>query len=235
MSPIEELKRELPNIEKILGYSFHDKNLLILSFVHRSFVNENKKLIDEHNERLEFLGDAVLGCIVSDFLYALLPEETEGKLSTLRSELIDSSSCCEYLQDLGLEKYIQLGKGEQVTSRGRKNILADVFEAIIAAIFLDGGHKKAKDFIFKHFEGKFKKRVEEPSHNYKAELQDFFQKNYQTAPVYQTLKETGPQHQKLFHVAVFLNEKEMGKGSGLSKKEAQQMAAKNALNNLEDI
>ena len=235
MSPIEELKRELPNIEKILGYSFQEKSLIVLSFVHRSFVNENRKIINDHNERLEFLGDAILGCAISDFLYNFLPHETEGKLSTLRSELVDSHSCCEYLKDLDLEKYILLGKGEQITSRGRKNILADIFEAIIAAIYLDGGYQKAKDFILKHFESKFKKRIKAPSRNYKAELQDYFQKTYQTAPIYQTLKETGPQHQKIFHVAVFLNEKEMGIGQGLSKKEAQQLAAKNALNKFEDI
>jgi ribonuclease-3 len=233
MNPIEELRKHLPEIEEKIGYSFANSDLLVLAFVHRSFVNEHRDLIQQNNERLEFLGDSVLGLATSDFLYHRLPAFPEGQLSQIRSCLVDAPSCARYLQKLGLPDFILLGRGEKMSEgKAKVSILADVFEAIVGAVYLDGGLGIAKSFLLCHFEAEMEGVIGTPSRNYKAELQDHSQKKYQKAPVYKIVQETGPDHAKVFHVMVYVDEKEAGIGVGDSKKQAEQRAAFEALSKI---
>lgn len=235
MKSLDQLIKHLPEIEASLGYTFKQKNLILLAFTHRSFTNESRTTHD-HNERLEFLGDSVLGLLISDYLYLTLCSTPEGDLSYLRSRLVEAKSCVTYFQKLNLEKYILLGKGEQVNAgRGRDTVLADLFEAIIGAIYLDGGLEEAKDFLFKNFSPEIEAILETPVQNWKALLQDFCQKKYQHTPTYEVLDEAGPDHSKIFKVAVIVNREQAGLGEGASKKEAQQSAAKDALHKLERL
>ena len=229
MNQMEQLIQQISFIEKHLGYSFKDRSHLMLAFVHRSFINENRD-VRQHNERLEFLGDAVLGTLISDYLYHTLPDTPEGQLSYLRSRLVEASSCVHYMQSLNVSSYLLLGKGERMNDgRGRDSILADLFEAIIGAIYLDGGLEAARQFLFKNFSNQIEAILKTPLSNWKALLQDYCQKTFQQTPTYQVLQETGPDHSKVFQMSVWINQQELGKGTGASKKEAQQAAAANAL------
>lgn len=233
MNSVEELLAHVPLIEDKLHYTFRDKLLLMLSFVHRSFFNEHRDLVEQHNERLEFLGDSVLGLIISDYLYAHLPLETEGFLSHLRSHIVEASSCAQMLNHLSIAQYVLLGKGERMNDgRGRETILADLFEALIGAIYLDGGMDAAKIFFFMHFSELIEEHLKKPLRNWKAELQDYSQKKHQKPPVYKILKESGPDHSKIFHVVACIDEVDIGEGTGSSKKEAEQAAAEDALRKL---
>lgn len=229
MNQIEHLISHASAIEAKIGYRFHDKSLLALAFIHRSFVNENRA-INQHNERLEFLGDAVLGMLISDYLYTQLPTTPEGDLSYLRSRLVEASSCMMYIQNLSVDSYLLLGKGEKMNDgKGRDSILADLFEAIIGAIYLDGGIEPARQFLFKNFTRQIEYILKTPLSNWKAILQDYCQKTYQQTPVYLVLQESGPDHSKIFQVSVLINQRELGRGTGASKKEAQQAAAADAV------
>ena len=230
MNPYQQLQSRLESIEEKLGLIFDNKEFLILAFIHRSFINEYRERQLHHNERLEFLGDSVLGLVVADFLYHRLPDHPEGVLSQLRSKLVDANSCAQYLQKLQLAEFILLGKGETMTEgRTKISILADTFEALLGAIYLDGGLGVTKSFLLCHFESEFEATIGSPPRNYKAELQDLSQKQFQKAPIYKVVNETGPDHSKIFHVMVFINDQEAGIGTGASKKEAEQRAAFDAL------
>jgi ribonuclease-3 len=219
----------MEKIEKLLNYNFKNKQLLATAFVHRSYINENKQVV-EHNERLEFLGDSVLGLVVSDFLFRALPGTAEGELSSLRARLIEASSCNKYLLELGVESYLLLGKGERYNDgRGRETILADLFEAIVGAIYLDGGFEAAHKFILSHFSKKMDSIAEEPTSNWKALLQDHCQRQFQEPPTYVVLSESGPDHSKTFVISVQIEGDELGQGTGSSKKTAQQAAAQDAV------
>lgn len=232
-NPVDILFIKINLIEELIGYHFKDKNLLILTFVHRSFYNEHRDLVQEHNERLEFLGDSVLGLIISDYLYTHLPHTPEGELSHLRSYLVEAGACASYVQKAHLAEFVLLGKGERMNDgRGRDTILADLFEALVGAIYLDGGLEEARRFFLNHFLDEIKNALTEPLRNWKAELQDYSQKKYQKPPVYKVIKESGPDHSKIFHVIAFIDEKEVGEGNGSSKKQAEQAAAQDALNKL---
>lgn len=234
MKPLEELKKRIDLIEDRLGVVFENKDLLVLSLVHRSFVNEHRELVGQQNERLEFLGDSVLGLAMADALYRRLPAAPEGQLSQLRSRLVDAASCAKYLQKLGLADFILLGKGERLSIGKTKNsILADVFEAIIGAIYLDSGLATVRSFLSVHFEVEIEEAIGSPPCNYKAELQDYSQKKFQKPPLYRVVEESGPDHAKLFHVVVSLGDRDVGKGTGASKKEAEQMAAEEALRRID--
>jgi ribonuclease III len=233
MNPIEALLEKVPEIEEQLKYSFQDKQLLVLPFVHRSFFNEHRDLTPQHNERLEFLGDSVLGLIISEYLYRNLPSEAEGVLSHIRSHIVESGNCAQMLSQLEIGKYMLLGKGERMNDgRGRETILADLFEALIGAIYLDGGMESVKGFFFSHFSEKIAEHLEKPQRNWKAELQDYSQKKHQKPPMYKISKESGPDHSKIFHVVAFIEESEVGQGTGASKKEGEQAAAQDALRKL---
>lgn len=230
---VEMLEQKKEEIEKRLGYVFKDKTLLFTAFVHSSFFNERRDLVKEHNERLEFLGDAVLGLIISDFLYNFFPTHPEGELSHFRAQVVDASACAHYIQKLGLEEFILLGRGEQLNEgRGRETILADLFEALIGAIYLDGGLEPASQFFARNFQSDLEASLKTPLRNWKAELQDYAQKRYQKPPVYKVVAESGPDHNKSFEVAALVGDEIVGKGNGASKKEAEQAAAEDAMKKL---
>jgi ribonuclease-3 len=228
--PMKNLRASLAEIEEILGYTFENKEFLVLSFIHRSFINEYRREPLQHNERLEFLGDSVLGLVVAGYLYHRLPAHPEGELSQLRSRLVDANACARYLLGLELQEHILLGKGEKMSEgRSKPSILADTFEALLGAIYLDGGIGAVKRFLLLHFEKDFEAAIGTRGRNYKAELQDISQKQHQKAPVYKVIEEEGPDHAKIFHVMVYVGESEAGIGVGVSKKEAEQKAAFDAL------
>lgn len=225
MNTIEKLLTHIPEIETVIGYKFQNKSLLIKAFTHRSFINEQRESL-KHNERLEFLGDSILGLLISDYLFRHLPNTPEGELSSLRSRLVEGTACMGYMQKIGIGKYLLLGKGERLNDgRGRDSILADLFEAIIGAIYLDGGIEAARSFILKNIASEIEDTIHMPASNWKALLQECSQKTFQKAPLYQLIDETGPDHSKVFCIAVIINGKEYGRGNGASKKEAQQAAA----------
>ncbi len=221
-------------IEEKLGYAFSDKHLLRLAFVHRSYFNEHRGQVEGHNERLEFLGDAVLGLIVSCYLYKNLPSQTEGHLSHLRSHAVGADACVSYTRVLGLEAFLLLGKGESENlGRGRQRILADLFEAVIGAIFLDGTLEAAQTFFLGHFSTYLDEAMENPLRNWKADLQDYAQKKVCSPPNYTVIEESGPPHKRIFTIAVQIENREVGRGEGPSKKEAEQNAAEDALRAIE--
>ncbi|MDP1881026.1 MAG: ribonuclease III [Parachlamydiaceae bacterium] len=239
MKQLDYLIEHISSIEKKLGYTFKDRSHLTLAFVHRSFINENK-MIDHHNERLEFLGDSILGMIISDYLYHLFPNTPEGDLSYLRSRLVEAASCVEYIKSLDIASFVLLGKGEKMNDgRGRDSLLADLFEAIIGAIYLDGGLPAAKKFLFSNFQKQIDLTLKTPLKNWKALLQDICQKKFQQTPYYNLINMTGPDHSKSFEISVVIRDGEIenviGKGIGLSKKEAQQSAAEDALKKLNQL
>lgn len=232
MTTLEYLQKHIPEIELLLGYTFKDSGLLTLAFIHRSFINENRQ-ITQHNERLEFLGDSVLGLLVADYLYSCLPNTPEGELSYLRSRLVEASSCMSYVLDLKISRFLLLGKGERMNDgRGRESILADLFEAVIGAVFLDGGLEAVRCLLFSKLKEPIEAILKMPIKNWKAILQDYCQKKYQHPPEYKLVSEAGPDHSKHFEIAVEMNGQLAGCGRGASKKEAQQAAAKDALDNL---
>lgn len=225
MDSFVRLTESIPEIEKRIGYSFKDKSLLFLAFVHCSYTNEDKR-VTGHNQRLEFLGDSVLGLLIADDLFHNLPDTDEGTLSRLRSYLVEASTCVEFAKKLNVFEFILLGKGERFNEgRGRDSILADLFEAIIGAIYLDGGIQAAKHFLHSHFRVEIDRIRSSPLKNWKALLQDYCQKEFRCTPTYEIKSESGPDHNKRFEIAVFLESKELGTGEGSSKKEAQQAAA----------
>ena len=212
------------DFEKNIGYGFKNKDYLKLALTHSSFANESKNATS-YNERLEFLGDAVLQLIVSEKLYKENPTMPEGKMSKQRAALVCEDALAGYSKDIALGDFIQLGKGEETTGgRTRPSILADAFEAVIGAIFLDGGMEKAKPFVLR-----FVDVAHLSLQDYKTMLQEIIQKNPGERLSYVIKDETGPDHDKSFVVEVKLNSNIIGTGLGKSKKQAEQAAAKEAL------
>lgn len=209
-----------------LGFEFNDINLLVTALTHRSYVNEHKK-VHEHNERLEFLGDAVLELVSSDFLYRNY-SESEGIMTALRAALVRTESIGEAGKELGYEPLVRLSKGEQNGSeRAHDVILADCFEAVIGAIYLDQGYDMARDFIEKHILVKIDTVLEEGSwRDPKSYVQELAQKIDGITPIYKTLKEDGPDHDKTFTIGVYVGDELKGVGTGHSKQEAQTEAAR---------
>ena len=212
--------------EEKLGFRFNDVNLLIIALTHRSYVNEHKSA-HEHNERLEFLGDAVLELVSSDFLFRNY-DYPEGVMTALRAALVRTESIGDAGKELGYEPLVRLSKGEKHGSeRAHDVILADCFEAVIGAIYLDQGYEKAKEFISKHMLVKIDAILEEGSwRDPKSYVQELAQKIDGMTPVYRTLKEEGPDHDKKFTVGVYVGDSLKGTGIGHSKQEAQTEAAR---------
>lgn len=211
-------------LEKTIGYTFHNESLLELALTHSSYANEVKRA-GHHNERLEFLGDSVLSLVVSDHLYEHHKHQAEGKLSKTRAGLVCEGALYGYSQKIELGQYLFLGKGEEQNGgRERPSVCSDAFEALIAAIYLDGGYAPARDFILP-----FVKQELTSLADYKTELQEVVQQNPGERLRYVITAETGPDHDKWFEVEVHLNSNVIGKGAGRSKKLAEQQAAKEAL------
>lgn len=221
-------------VEEKLRVVFNDKKLLAQAFVHRSYWNEHSSDGAGHNERFEFLGDSVLGLLIADYLFKQHPHLDEGSLSSLRSQMVDAPACASYVQKLEIAPFLLLGKGEQMNQgKGRESILADLFEAVVGALYLDQGLDAVYTFFFSHFKDEIEQMVRSPLRNWKAELQDYAQKKHQQTPLYQVDVESGPPHLRQFRISVWFNDQKMGEGEGSSKKEGQVEAAKDALLTLE--
>ncbi|HBB20244.1 MAG: ribonuclease III [Ruminococcus sp.] len=219
----------IDRFEQIIGYSFKDKSLLEQALSHSSYANE-KKNAGGSNERLEFLGDSVLSIVVSDYLYKHFTQVAEGELTKLRASLVCEKSLHVFAQQIHLGDFLRLGKGEENTGgRERPSILADAFEAVIAAIYLDGGMEPASKHILRFMPEDIEHGKKPVYSDYKTVLQEIVQKNPEEKVEYVLIGEEGPDHNKRFVVEVRLNSQVIGKGKGRSKKEAEQLAAKEAL------
>lgn len=225
---ITDLELRIPHIESQLGCTFKNRQLLIDAFIHPSYANENKSLQD--NQRLEFLGDGVLGLIVAEYLYQKFPDQPEGFLSNMRSMIVDSSRCSQFLTKLEVGQFLLIGRGERINiARGKERMMADLFEAIIGAIYLDQGLEIAKKIVLTHFVGDFEKILLLPPRNFKAELQELIQKRKKLTPTYRVASESGPDHLKRFVIIVSVEDEDLGIGEGNAKKIAEQKAAEDAL------
>lgn len=218
-------------LESKISYTFKQKQLLELALSHSSYANEHKSQGIESNERLEFLGDSVLGVICAELLYNQFRDKPEGELTKIRSSMVCEPALYNYAKAIDLGSFLMLGHGEQSSGgRNRPSILADSFEALIAAIFLDGGIESAKAFVLPFLKSAMPdKDHTEITGDYKTMLQEIAQKNPGEIIHYKVINESGPDHDKKFEVQVYLNSNVIGQGSGKSKKEAEQNAAKKAL------
>ncbi len=216
-------------LENKIGYSFKDKSLLRLALTHSSYANEKGNPAN-CNERLEFLGDSVLSIIVSEYIFANYKDCLEGDLTKLRASLVCEKSLCEFSRELGIGNHMLLGKGEEQNGgRDRSSILADAFEAVLAAIYLDAGMEEARRHVLRFVTEELKNQKVEGFRDYKTTLQEVIQRNREEQLTYVLADESGPDHNKSFTVEVRLNSNVIGKGEGRSKKQAEQMAAKQAL------
>jgi ribonuclease-3 len=220
-------------IENVLGVDFRDKELLQHALTHRSYAHEACFPPDATYERLEFLGDAVLDVVVSDYLYRNHPELNEGDLTRIRANLVNMNSLADTARELGIGDYVRLSKEERADGGGEKaSIVADALEALIGAVYLDHGLDEAGRLCLRLFE----KRLEEAvsgtlDYDFKSRLQEMVVKEKGTLPRYR-IREEGPDHRKTFHADVFITDRRMGRGSGSSKKEAEQAAAREALDRM---
>lgn len=209
-----------------IGHRFKDPTLAVQALTHSSA----KEPTLPSNERLEFFGDAILGLVVSEYLFHAFPQFEEGQLSTLKSVIVSAKTLSVRAEELGLDKVILLGRGLTEKQALPRSILCNTFESIVAALYLDAGFDAAKSFILKHLTAKIHEVIDDPlEKNYKSILQDYAQRKVAEIPQYRVLKETGPDHQKMFQVVVELDSKTHGPAWGANKKEAEQSAAKMAL------
>lgn len=205
---------------------FRNQGFLNLAFSHRSYSNECAEDID-NNEKLEFLGDSVLGLVVSDYLFRILPDKLEGDLARIKSFVVSEDSLEIIAKALKIDNYILIGKGEEYSGgRSKKALLADALEAIIGAYYLDSGFKQAKEFVLHHIVPEINKVLENKhKKDYKTLLQEYVQKNYKSYPKYSLVKKTGPDHNRIFWIEVVVKGRTYGPGQGKNKKEAEQNAA----------
>lgn len=216
-------------LENNLKYNFKNKELLRHALTHSSYANEHKNMISS-NERLEFLGDSVLSIIVSEYIYNLYPNLPEGELTKIRASLVCEESLCKFSKALNIGEFLLLGKGEALNGGSqRPSILADAFEAVLAAIYLDGGMETAKKHVLRFVKDDLINHTDSLIKDYKTVLQEIIQKNPEEKLTYVLVSETGPEHDKVFEFEVKLNSNTIGVGKGHSKKQAEQMAAKQAL------
>ena len=224
--------KDLSRLEKTIGITFKNLDLLRQSVVHRSYLNENPGFHLPHNERLEFLGDAVLEIIVTDYLYKNFPDTPEGELTNWRASLVNSKMLATVAREINLEEYLYLSKGEakDKNSKARQYILANAMEALIGAIYLDQRLKKAEKFVKNHILSKLTAILENKLYqDPKSKFQEKAQEIYRVTPHYRVLKETGPDHAKVFEVGLYLGEELISRGKGTSKQEAQVDAARKGL------
>ncbi len=218
-------------LETNIGITFKNKDLLKQAFIHRSYLNENRTVKLEHNERLEFLGDAVLELVITDYLYKKYPEKNEGDLTAYRSSLVNSNTLSDVAEKLGLNPFLLLSKGEaKDTGRARQFILANTFESLVGAIYIDQGYDSANTFIASQLFGLIEEIIEKNKYiDSKSKFQEQAQEKVGITPAYKLIKETGPDHNKIFTVGVYLREDLVVTGDGKSKQEAEQDAAEKAL------
>jgi ribonuclease-3 len=224
------------DFEKVIGYSFKNPALLLQALKHRSHIRSPQETRQHSNERLEFLGDTVLNLIITDYLFAQFPQKTEGDLTKMKSYLVSSKALVEKAYEWQLNKFILVSPSEaKMGGRSRPSILADAYEAVLGALFLDAGFEKTKILVqasFKRNIHPFLERIGDQ--NYKSTLLEYAQKNRLGLPYYRLREESGPDHQKVFTIDVMLNDKILGTGNGSSKKKAEQVAAQIAVNELKE-
>jgi len=224
---------DLDGLEQVLGVSFRDRSLLFQALVHRSYLNENPETHLLSNERLEFLGDAVLDCLSALLLYEHYPDKGEGELTMLRSALVRTETLSQLARQLNLGRYLVMGRGEEADGgRQRSSILADAFEAILGAVFLEGGLEAARDFLAPLLQRTSEELNGQPLLDQKSALQIKIQGERGITPRYRTVAEWGPDHARTFRVEVWAEEQLLGAGEGPSKQAAEQEAARIALEQL---
>lgn len=221
--------------EKHIGIRFRKLELLNLAFCHRSYANESGADIS-NNEKLEFLGDSVLGLVVSEYLYRTLTDKAEGDLARIKSFVVSEDSLAEIAKSIKVDNFILIGKGEEYSGgRSKKAILADCMEAVIGAFYLDSGFKASMSFVLKYLVPEINKVLENRhKKDYKTLLQEYVQKRYKSYPRYSLVKKTGPDHDRTFWIEVTIQGKSYGPGKGKNKKEAEQHAAGIAYNDLNE-
>lgn len=225
------LEQDLGELQKLVEVTFNDTKTLLTAITHRSYLNEHKEATWDHNERLEFLGDAVLELVVTDFLFNEYKDKPEGELTAIRAALVNTVSLSAAAEKLGVNQYLLMSKGEaKDVGRARQYILANVFEACIGAIYIDQGYEAAKTFIanrlFSKTEEIVKKRLWQDA---KSRFQELSQEYASITPTYETLSQSGPDHDRVFTIGVFLRHEKVAEGSGRSKQEAEQQAAERAI------
>jgi ribonuclease-3 len=223
--------KDIDNLEKNLGYIFKDKKLLLEALTHSSFYYENVDKTIFHNERLEFLGDSVLGFVIVEYLFLSEKKYNESVMAKIKSYLVKESVLVDVAESISLGKYLRLGKGEEATGgRTKKSILADAIEALLGAIYLDGGYKRVRKIILRLFRKEIDALMDSNRfYDFKTELQEKTQMLFGVLPEYKVIKQEGEEHEKVFTVDVFIEGKRFGRGSGKSKKEAETFAAREAL------
>tara|TARA_B100000745_G_scaffold300564_1_gene255360 strand:- start:46568 stop:47257 length:690 start_codon:yes stop_codon:yes gene_type:complete len=223
--------KDFLEFEKRVGCVFNDKQLIQTAFTHRSYVNENRDVATEHNERLEFLGDAVLELVITDFLFTKYKDRPEGELTAFRAALVNTVSISESASSLGMNDFLLLSKGEEKdTGRARQYILANTFEAFIGALYLDQGYDAARTFIAQTLFPKIDEIVERRLwQDPKSYFQEKVQEEFSVTPSYKMVKEAGPDHDKKFIAAAYINTESVAQGEGRSKQEAEQAAAQKAI------
>jgi ribonuclease III len=230
MTDLPSTRNGIDELEKAIGLSFQDKNLLALAFVHKSYINENESQ-EAHNERLEFLGDAVLELAVTDFLYRKYSDQAEGELTNWRSALVKGKNLAKVAAQLGLGEQLLLGRGEDMSGgREKEYILANTMEALIGAIYLDKGYDESNKFIMKNIVALLEDIIAKGLHiDSKSRVQEITQERLNLTPRYELITEDGPDHDKIFEMGIYFGKKLAGRGSGPSKQEAEQEAAHDAL------
>ncbi len=225
------------NFENQIGIEFSNKTLIDTVFTHRSYLNEHRSLDIENNERLEFLGDAVLELCSTEFLFKTFPGKAEGEMTNWRSALVKGESLSKEAKRLGMNDLLKTSRGEaKNTGKARDLLLANALEALIGAIYLDQGYEKAYQFIEKNVLYKLPEILEQGSYyDPKSKFQEMSQEILSITPTYEMISESGPDHAKVFIMGAYLGDKKVGEGSGASKQRAQSDAAKNALENWDDI
>ena len=226
---------EFPELENRLGYFFTDGKVLIEALTHRSFYHENPGKADAYNERLEFLGDSVLGFIIVEYLFSMDHNLTESVMAKTKSYIVKEAVLSEVASSISLGQYLRLGKGEEQTGgRTKKSLLADAFEALLGAVYVDGGYDAAKKIVLSLFSRKIHPIINSGEfHDSKTELQEKTQLLFSSIPEYRIIKQEGEEHRKIFTVEVYISGEKYGSGVGKSKKEAETRAAKEALAGLQ--
>jgi len=227
MTEPQDINTSLTKLEALVGVTFDERTHLLTAITHRSYLNEHREATQAHNERYEFLGDAVLELVVTDFLFHKYPEKPEGELTAIRAALVNTISLADAASKLDLSGFLLLSKGEEKdTGRARQYILANTFESIIGAIYLDRGYEEAKEFVARNLFDKTEtivaKRLWQDA---KSRFQELAQEHNSVTPSYDTLGQVGPDHDRVFTVGVFLGTEKIAEGKGRSKQEAEQAAA----------
>ena len=222
---------DLTKLQSLLKVQFNDTSVLLSAITHRSYLNEHREASWEHNERLEFLGDAVLELVVTDYLYIKYPEKPEGELTAVRAALVNTVSLSATSEQMGINEYLLMSKGEaKDIGRARQYILANAFEACIGAIYLDQGYETAKEFIAGRLFGKTDEIVRNRLwQDAKSRFQELAQEHLSVTPTYETIAQNGPDHDRVFTVGVYLKKELIAEGKGCSKQEAEQQAAEQAV------